>query len=172
MSNTVHLVTSCKCLTCGWRARLLQGWNCASFSLWIINPMSPYWRYQLQICPATGFCDMSREISFLAGDEIGEHAKSSSKPESLNLDTSFCFLFRAVWRCWASVRVSGEGEATFIRLLLKTLSKPPSQFSKDTISSVWLEPVCTHAVRPATAYLGYWEQCVHSSSLLDAGFWI
>lgn len=96
--------------------------------------MSPYWRYQLDSCPAGGSSERSGDTSIRAGDEIGEDPKSSSKPESLNLDMSICFLCRAVCRCWTVVCASVGGEAPVVRLRLLTVSEPHSPFTNDTIS--------------------------------------
>lgn len=61
--------------------------------------MSPYCRYQVDSCPAWG---CSENTSIRSGDGLGEGLRSSSKPESLNLDMSVCFLQRAFCR-WGAV---------------------------------------------------------------------
>lgn len=122
-SSTVNRLYFCW-PTCGWRARLWQGWNCDSFSLWILKPTSPYWRYQWDSCPSadSGSSDSSWNAFIRQRGGMGEETRSSSNPESPSLDTSLCFLCRAVCRGGVS-------------LLLQNVSQTESSFLNDTMST-------------------------------------
>lgn len=67
--------------------------------------MSPYCRNQVDSCGRSG------SASIRTGGGLGEGARSSSNPESHNLDMNFCFLQRALWR-------SDGGAAVAVRVRL------------------------------------------------------
>lgn len=77
--------------------------------------MSPYCMYQVDSCPAFG---RSGNTSIRTGDGLVEGARSSSKPESHNLDINICFLQRAFCRCRAGVSASDGVAALVVRLRL------------------------------------------------------
>lgn len=81
--------------------------------------MSPYCRYQVDSCPPA--CGGSGNTSIRRGDGLGEGVRSSSNPESLNLDMSVCFLQRAFCRCGAAVCA-----ALLLSLRFSTVPEPRS----------------------------------------------
>lgn len=72
--------------------------------------MSPYCRNQVDSCPGGS-------ASVPTGGGLGEGARSSSNPESHNLDMNFCFLQRALWR-------SDGGAAVVVRVRLWSVPEP------------------------------------------------
>lgn len=90
-------------------------------------------------------------------DEHGEGPKSSSKPESLNLAVSVCFLQRAVCRSCTGVSASVGGDVPLVRLRLGT---PSELLTNDTISPAELS---SHPPAPSS------NDRVGLSCLRDAG---